>query len=124
MLLLISVLCLSLLFVVSAIGKINNFSATVNSLKSVFWIKKLPNWFYQLSIMGVIVLLIGAPIILVCAVLNPMYSIFAKLACYALILFTILATLLYHYPTDPSQRNDFMKNVSIIGGFLALSMHF
>ena len=42
MIILTSILCLCLLFIASAIGKINNFSGTVKSLKSVFWIKKLP----------------------------------------------------------------------------------
>ena len=124
MIFLASILLLCLLYVASAIGKINNFSGTVKSLKSVFWIKNLPLWFYQLSIVGVIILLICAPSILVYSTFYPGYSLYAKYSCYALILFTILATLLFHFPTDPSQRISFMKNVSIIGGFLALSMHF
>ena len=124
MIFLTSILLLCLLYVASAIGKINNFSGTVKSLKSVFWIKKLPLWFYQLAILGVIVLLLCAPATLVYATFNPKYNLHAKYSCYALVIFTILATLLYHFPTDPSQRINFMKNVSIIGGFLALSMHF
>ena len=40
----LSVILLNLLFVVSAIGKIKNFTGTVKSLKNVFWIKNLPNW--------------------------------------------------------------------------------
>ena len=113
MIFLTSILCLCLLFIVSAIGKINNFSGTVKSLKSVFWIKKLPIWFYQLAILGVIVLLICAPTTLVYATFNPKYNLHAKYSCYALVTFTILATLLFHFPTDPSQRIN-----------LALSMHF
>jgi len=124
MILLVSILCLCLLFVGSAIGKINNFQGTVKMLKNVFWIKNLPNWFFELSILGVIILLLTAPTVLVYAVFNPSYNLYAKYSCYSLIIFTILATLLFHFPTDPSQRINFMKNLSIIGGFLALSMLF
>ena len=91
---------------------------------SHFWIKNLPLWFFKLAIAGVIVLLICAPSVMLYAVFNPKYRLFAKYACYALIAFTLLASLLYHMPTDPSQRINFMKNMSIIGGFLALSMCF
>jgi uncharacterized membrane protein YphA (DoxX/SURF4 family) len=105
----------------SAIHKINNFSSTVKSLQAVFWIKNLPVQFFQLSIIGVIILLITAPIVMVYSVFNKSFINYAKLCCYALIVFTILATLLYHFPTDPSERINFMKNTGIIGGFLALS---
>jgi putative oxidoreductase len=123
-LLITSVVLINILFISSAFGKINNFNGTVNSLKSVFWIKKLPLWFFQLAIAGVIVLLICAPSVMLYSVFNPKYNMFARFACYALIAFTLLASLLYHMPTDPSQRINFMKNMSIIGGFLALSMCF
>ncbi len=122
--LLISVLAINLLFIMSAYGKITKFNGTVESLKKVFWIKNLPNWFFQLAIAGVIVLLIVAPSIMTYAVFNKKYMNLAKYSCYALIAFTIMATLLFHPPTDPSQRINFLKNTSIIGGFLALSMHF
>ena len=50
----------------------------------------------------------------------PKYNVHAKYSCYALIVFTILATLLYHFPTDPSQRINFMKNVFRLFGFIFL----
>ena len=123
-LLLASVVLLNILFLASAFGKINNFNGVAKGLKGVFWIKNLPLWFFKLAIAGVIVLLICAPSVMLYAVFNPKYRLFAKYACYALIAFTLLASLLYHMPTDPSQRINFMKNMSIIGGFLALSMCF
>ena len=119
--LIISVLLMNLLFFMSAIHKINNFSSTVKSLQAVFWVKNLPVQFFQLSIIGVIILLITAPMVMVYSVFNKSFRNYAKLCCYALIVFTILATLLYHFPTDPSERINFMKNAGIIGGFLALS---
>ena len=120
----ISVVLMNMLFIASAFGKISNFNGTVKSLKGVFWVQNLPNWFFQLAIAIVIVLLLTAPSVMLYAVFNPKYSLYAKYACYALIVFTLLASLLFHIPTDPSQRINFMKNMSIIGGFLALSMCF
>ena len=39
---------------------------------------------------------------------------------YALIGFTVLATILYHNPMNKSQMNNFLKNLAIIGGLLLL----
>tara|TARA_Y100000389_G_C17386000_1_gene477061 strand:- start:398 stop:775 length:378 start_codon:yes stop_codon:yes gene_type:complete len=122
--LLISTVLLNLLFIASAYGKINNFNATSKGLRGVFWIKGLPMWFFKLAIACVIVLLLVAPSIMVYSVFDTSKSEYAVYSCYALIAFTIMATLLYHFPTDPSQRISFMKNLSIIGGFLALSKLF
>ena len=119
--LLLSVLLMNLLYVMSAVHKINNFSSTVKSLQGVFWIKNLPLQFYQLAILGVIVLLITAPLVMLYGVFNKSFRLLSKLSCYALIIFTILATLLYHFPSDPKERINFMKNTGLIGGFLALS---
>jgi len=121
---LISALLINLLYYASAYGKINNLTGTAKGLKNVFWIKRLPLSFFQFTIFCVIILLIVASSIIILASINKKYNLYAKLSCYALIAFTILATLLYHFPTDPSQRINFMKNLSIIGGFLALSLQF
>jgi putative oxidoreductase len=121
---LISSLLINLLYYTSAYGKINNLTGTAKGLKNIFWIKGLPLSFFQFTIFCVIILLIVAPSIILLASINKKYNLYAKLSCYALIAFTILATLLYHFPTDPSQRINFMKNLSIIGGFLALSLQF
>jgi len=120
----LSVILLNLLFVVSAIGKIKNFSGTVKSLKNVFWVKNLPIWFFNLSIVCVIILLLVAPSTMMYSLFNPKYNIYSKFSCYGIIAFTIMATLLFHFPTDPNQRISFLKNLSIIGGFFALSLHF
>ena len=109
------------LFVLSGFSKIKNFDSTVNALKSVFWIKGIPNAFFQLAIVGAIVTLIGCPALMMYSVFNPSLRYIGKLCCYMLILFTVLASLLFHFPTIPSERINFVKNMSIIGGFLALS---
>ena len=122
--LLLSVLLINFLYLMSAYGKINNFEATSKGLKKIFWIKGLPLWFFKFTIFCVIILLIAAPCVMLYSLYDKKYKYYGKLSIYALILFTILATLLYHFPTDPSERINFLKNLSIIGGFFALSMHF
>jgi uncharacterized membrane protein YphA (DoxX/SURF4 family) len=117
----IGTLLLCALFVISAYGKIVGFKGTVGSLKSVFWISNLPDWFFQFTICMVIVLLLVGPGIIMYSFYDKTYTEYAKYACYALAGFTLLATLLYHMPVDSNQKNHMLKNISIIGGFLLLS---
>ena len=93
----LSVILLNLLFVVSAIGKIKNFSGTVKSLKNVFWVKNLPNWFFNLSIVCVIILLLVAPSTILYSLFNPKYNIYSRFSCYGIIAFTIMATLVISF---------------------------
>ena len=108
----------------SAINKIKNFNSTAKMLQKVFWIKHLPFEFFQLAILGVIILLLVAPCVMLYSLYDRKYKMYGKLSCYGLIAFTILATLLFHFPTDPSERISFMKNLSIIGGFIGISLHY
>jgi uncharacterized membrane protein YphA (DoxX/SURF4 family) len=114
-------LLLNALFVISAYGKIVGFKGTVGSLKRVFWVKNVPDWFFQFTICMVIVLLLVGPGVIMYSFYDKQYSEYAKYACYALAVFTLLATVLYHMPVDSNQKNHMLKNVSIIGGFLLLS---
>lgn len=114
-------LLLNSIYIVSALGKITGFKETVDSLKSVFWIKNLPDVFYNFTIAAVIVLLLVGPGLILYTCYDSKYKMYAKYACYALALFTILATLLYHMPVDMNQRNHMLKNIAIIGGFILLS---
>ena len=117
----VGALLLNALFVISAYGKIVGFKGTVGSLKSVFWIKNLPDWFFQFTICMVIVLLLVGPGVIMYSFYDRTFSEYAKYACYALAVFTFLAALLYHMPVDSNQKNHLLKNMSIIGGFLLLS---
>ena len=42
----------------------------------------------------------------------------ARYAVVSLLIFTVIATLLYHLPTDDGQTIHFLKNLSLIGGLL------
>ena len=122
MMFLLGICLLLIIFFLSGIDKIKNFKATVSGFKNVFFLKKLPNFIYNLIIFLVIVLEILGPIIII---YNSQTNRLSQLAYYSsisLAIFTILATYLYHNPiTQKGQFYYFMKNVSIIGGLLVLS---
>jgi putative oxidoreductase len=47
-----------------------------------------------------------------------------RAAVLVLFLFTIVATVVFHpWWADPSQQNDFLKNVAILGGLLYVAAH-
>jgi putative oxidoreductase len=120
----IGALCLLAIFVGSSINKIMNFPQTVNTLLKKLPFNKMPKIISQIAIAIAIILLFGGSLYI-------LYSIFMKQekknqVCYnvvlgALILFTVLATLLFHnVAIDPSQKIHFMKNLAIIGGLILL----
>ena len=107
------------LYIVSAFKKIINFSETAGSLKSQLdkniLFKHIQSKI-DLSKIGlviaIILLLVGSALML--------YGIhdnyYLKIGSIILIVFLIIATFLYHPPTDPKQINNFLKNLSLMGG--------
>ncbi len=107
------------LYIVSAFKKIINFSDTANSLKSQLdnniLFKHIQSKI-DLSKIGLVIaillLLIGSALML--------YGIhdnyYLKIGSIILIVFLIIATFLYHPPTDPNEINNFLKNLSLMGG--------
>ena len=53
-----------LMYFLAGVNKARNFSQTVSGLKNMFFLKNLPNLFYQLAIFLVIVLEIVAPLVI------------------------------------------------------------
>lgn len=108
-----------LMFILSGIGKIKNFDKVSKGLMKRFPIK-LPLFFFKLAITGVIILLSGGSLFI-------LYSLFAnkfrKIASYIimlLIVFTIAATLLYHFPKPKSKNIPFWSNITITGAFVLM----
>ena len=118
--LLISTILISLIYVKAGFSKINNFTSTVKGLKEMFPVKTLPNKFYELAILLVIIIEIVAPLILILSNFVPVLFNAARIAIYSLIIFTILATLLYH-SKEGLMKLIFDKNLAIIGGLMAMS---
>ena len=113
-----------LMYFLAVINKARNFSGTVSVFKNMFFMKKLPNLFYQLAIFLVIVLEILAPIIILYSLQTDMYIDLAYFSSIGLAGFTILATIIYHFPPTGGQYYAFMKNLTATGSLLLLSTLF
>ena len=102
-----------LLFIMSGGEKMFSVNQTASLLQSKC---KLPLVLCTAAILGVIVLeLLGSGIILYSASTNSFRNL-AKLSIIGLILFTVLATVLFHM----GEKEHILKNLSIIGGLTLL----
>jgi len=107
----------------SGFDKIKNF---IDVTKGFVNKTNLPLAFGKVIIGSVILLEILAPTVIA---LYSYYSIpnlrlYAKLSVLGLILFTIMATLLYHFPPSGSNYYSFMSNLSTVGGLMLLYAFF
>lgn len=111
-----------LMFILSGIGKLYDFEMTVESLKNKVPLN-LSQVFHELGIYIVILLEILAPIIIIYSVFTGLYKNEAYYSVIALIVFTIVATLIYHPPNFGSYKKSipFLANVSLLGGLLLLA---
>jgi uncharacterized membrane protein YphA (DoxX/SURF4 family) len=114
---LLGIFILLLIFFIGGINKITNIKSTAKGLKNKIKIN-LPDILYQFIIILVIIFEILAPIIIFQYFITDQGKILAYYSTILLILFTIIATMLYHPPQK--QFNIFMKNLSIIGGLLLI----
>lgn len=102
---------LGLVFLVAGWGKLNGFDGTVAYIASVGL--PMPQ---LLAALAIIVELGGAVLLIV--------GFHARLAAFALAIFTALATLAYHMNiADPLQQIMFLKNLAIIGGLLMIKVY-
>ena len=122
-LLIYSIMILFMYFV-AGINKLLNFKNTVSGLKNMFILKKLPNLFYQIVIVCVILLEIIAPIIIVYSIQTKHLEKLACISSISLGIFTILATLIYHFPPKGANYYAFMKNLTATGALFLLSTVF
>lgn len=95
---------LGLIFVFAGIGKLTGFGDAVTEVAQVF---PLPTLFTILAILFEL----GGGLMLVS-------GFHARVGAWALIIFTIMATLGYHMGSDMMSHMQLLKNVSIIGGLL------
>ena len=122
-LILIATIYITLLFFVSGFHKIKDF---MNVVKGFMSKTSIPLSLAKIIIIGAILLEIAAPFIIALYSYNanPKLYIYAKLSVLGLIVFTILATMLYHFPPIGSNYYSFMSNLSTLGGLLLLYQHF
>ena len=118
---LVSVLT-TVMFFLSGSQKVRKIDKVATGLQNRFPIKSLPFNFFRVSIVGVILLQILAPVLIVYSVaFDESYRKLASLAAVALAIFTVLATLLYHFPPKGKEYYPFISNVTTTGGLLLLA---
>ena len=119
-------LVLTAMFFVSGIDKILHFNKVVGGFEKRFPVA-MPRLFNQFAIVAAIVIEIVAPIALVYATFYYVYPtsrLVGVLASLALVVFTIAATLIYHFPPFGHQYYPFMSNVTTVGGLLLMAWVF
>lgn len=112
---------IGIFFFLSGISKISSLHDVSKGFSKK--IRILDFNFCVITIIAVIILEILAPIFIVNASLNG-NKLLGYYSCISLILFTLLANLIYHFPPKKENYNPFMRNMAIIGGLLLLSLEF
>ena len=114
---------ITLMFFLSGFNKITDFSQVT---KGFCRKTSLPLLLCKIVIVCVILLEIIAPLTIAIYTGNPhlqantMFKNMTKASIISLIAFTILATLLYHFPPYGSNYYSFLSNLSTVGGLLLL----
>lgn len=122
--LLCAILCAMYLF--SGIEKLFKLRAVAEGLRKRA-AAGVPIEVYEVIIAGAAVYLTACTCAVVYAsTLRPgdARSGYGAWAAYALVAFTVLATLLYHFPPTGATYYPFISNVTAVGGLLLLAKHF
>ena len=114
----IQAIMLTLIFFVAGVNKIFNFTGVVQDFNNR--LPFLPKFISQIIILGVIIIEIICPLIIVNSFNSKKIKQISHMALTILIGFTILATLLYHKPTNMSQSIKFLSNTALLGGLWLL----
>ena len=109
----ISKILLTLVFLLSGVGKIFKYYFNVVGFNAA---TNIPMFLSYFIMIGVIVIEIVAPLIIIFSKNNKLI----KKAIQTLIIFTILASLIYHFPPTGLNYYPFLKNLSLIGGLISL----
>jgi len=115
-------LLITLLFFLSGFEKIFTFSKTTVNFSNKI---NIPLFLSKLVISSVILLEIVAPIIITSYTFTGLFNLLPlfKTSVISLIVFTVMATIMYHNPFETSKNyHKFINNLSIIGGLLVLYM--
>lgn len=115
---LISVNVMMIMFFLSGIDKMINFYKISNEFTTKTPVK-IPIQIAYLAIVVAIIIELAAPILINVGLIKKN----KKLVLYStlfLIVFTVLATLLYHFPPIGYQYYPFMSNLTTIGGLMLI----
>lgn len=117
---------LNFMFFVSGFDKLFHFGKVVNGLNARLG-NRLPMMVYQMLIVCAIVIEIVCPAIVFYGSLmrSKRNDRLATYASVMLIVFTVVATLFYHFPpTTSAKYYPFMSNMSLVGGQSLMAMVF
>ena len=111
-------LCLLTVYLLSAFSKVQNINGTAQYLQSNLTFLPI-----NLCILAIILVILfqslGSSFILYSAFTNK-YKQIAYYIVLGFIAFNILASLIFHFPPIGKEYNNFIKNLSITGGFILL----
>jgi len=111
-------LCLLIVYLLSALSKVQNINGTANYLQSRLTF--LPFFICVIGIILVITLQsLGSGVILYSTFTNQ-YKNIAYYVVLAFIAFNIAASFIFHFPPVGKEYLNFIKNLSITGGFILL----
>lgn len=115
---LIPVNIMMIMFFLSGIDKIINFYKISNEFTTKIPVK-IPIQLAYMAIIIAIVIQLVAPILINVGLIkkNKRLVFYSTLS---LIVFTVLATLLYHFPPTGYQYYPFMSNLTTIGGLMLI----
>lgn len=109
---------ISLLYLLSAFNKITNFTKVATGLKnkldSSILFKCIPFDISYIGLTFALILLLVGPALLFYGIYNEINK-YIKYGIIVLIVFLVLATIIYHPITDIKERWDMLKNISLIG---------
>jgi uncharacterized membrane protein YphA (DoxX/SURF4 family) len=113
------IILIVILFLVSAYNKIKNFNKVSEGLKTKISESPLFNWIKydisKISLLFAIFLLLAGSTLLLYGTYKEKKS-YKQIGGGSLIIFLILATILYHPFNDPNEMNNILKNLSLLGG--------
>ena len=113
------VILILILYLVSAYNKIKNFNKVSEGLKTKISESPLFNWITydisKISLLFAIFLLLAGSALLLHGIYKEIKS-YKQIGGGSLIIFLILATILYHPINNPNEMNNILKNLSLLGG--------
>ena len=114
---------ITIMFLLSGIHKFQGFDTTV---KGFMGITGLNQRISHIAILCAALLQIIAPLLIMYESYTNTgkYRNYAKLSCFALAIFTVAATLIYHYPPTGKTYYPFISNVTAFGSLLLLAEQF
>lgn len=116
---------LNSMFLLSGVDKVLHFNKVVNGLQNR--VSRLPFVLAVSMILGAIVIELGAPLMVMKASLTSdrSWDVWGARGSLALIVFTVLATLIYHFPpTNSAKYYPFVSNMSAVGGLSLMYLVF